>query len=93
MYAKIIDGVFTPAPKKIKRIIDGVEYVTLNPTGEMLAEQGWKPVIETEPNEAPAGYHYEPVYTDTGNSIEKTWVLSDEITDAAALAIIQGVEE
>ena len=37
MRAKIIDGVFTPAPRKIRREIDGEQYITYNPTDEMLA--------------------------------------------------------
>ena len=77
MYAKIIDGVFTIAPKKINRIIGGQEYTTFNPTGEMLAEQGWKPVTETAHEEAPAGYEYRPVYTDAGDTILQSWELTE----------------
>ena len=89
MYAKIINGVFTVAPRKIQR--DGM--TVFNPTGEMLAEDGWKPVIESVPEEPPAGYHYVPEYTEQNDSIVQSWTLSEEISDAAALAIIQGVEE
>ena len=93
MRAKIIDGVFTPAPRKILREIDGVEYITYNPTDEMLAEQGWLPVIETDPPEAPEGYHYEPTYTEEGGEIVQGWVLvkdPDDISDSEALEIIMG---
>lgn len=90
MRAKIIDGVFTPAPRKIEREIDGEQYITYNPTDEMLAEQGWLPVIETDPPEAPEGWHYELTYTEwqteTGREILQEWMLvQDEITEEIAL--------
>ena len=76
MYAKIIDGVFTIAPKKINRIINGEEYTTFNPTGEMLAEQGWKPVVYTNPpDDAPDGWHYEDSFADGNGEIVQEWTL------------------
>lgn len=94
MRAKIIDGVFTLAPRKIKREIDGETYVTYNPTDEMLAEQGWLPVVETPvPGDAPEGYHYEPTYTEEGGEIVQGWELvqdPDDISDSEALEIITG---
>ena len=91
MNAKIIDGVFTIAPKKINRIIDGQEYTTFNPTDEMLAEQGWKPVTETVHEEAPIGYEYIPVYTDDGDTILQSWELIErELSADEALSIITG---
>lgn len=93
MRAKIIDGVFTPAPRKIQREIDGKTYVTYNPTDEMLAEQGWLTVVETDPPEAPEGYHYEPTYTEEDGEIVQGWVLvedPDDISDSEALEIIMG---
>lgn len=91
MRAKIIDGVFTPAPRKIKREIDGVEYTTYNPTDEMLADAGWLTVVETEPPEAPEGYHYEPTYTEESGEIVQGWVLVEtEYSDADAYEILFG---
>ena len=75
MYAKLIDGELTPAPRKIQRVIDGEQYITYNPTGEMLEEQGWLPVVETPMPEAPEGYHYEPTYTEDGGEIVQSWEL------------------
>lgn len=92
-YAKLIDGVFTPAPRRIRREIDGEPYITYNPTDEMLADAGWLPVIETEPPEAPDGYHYEPTYTEDGGEIVQGWELvkdPDDISDSEALEIIMG---
>lgn len=86
MRAKIIDGVFTPAPRKIKREIGGVEYTTYNPTDEMLAAAGWLTVVYTDPPEPPEGWHYEPTYTEWPNEIHQDWVLvQDEITEESAL--------
>ena len=87
MYAKIIDGVFTIAPKKINRIIDGQEYTTFNPTGEMLVEQGWLPVVHTNPpNDVPEGWHYEDSFVENNGEIVQNWALvQDEITEEAAL--------
>ena len=91
MYAKIIDGAIVYAPKKINRIIDGQEYTTFNPTGEMLAEQGWTPVTETAHEEAPAGYEYRPVYMDDGDTILQSWELTErELSADEALSIITG---
>lgn len=94
MRAKIIDGVFTPAPRKIEREIDGEDYITYNPTDEMLAEQGWLLVVETDPpGDAPEGYHYEPTYTEEGGEIVQGWELvqdPDDISDSEALEIIMG---
>ena len=91
MYAKIIDGAIVYAPRKIKRIVDGVEYAVINPTDEMLADAGWLPVVYTDPpDDAPDGWHYEPTYTEwqteTGQEIWQEWMLvQDEITEESAL--------
>ena len=97
MRAKLIDGELVLAPRKINREIEGEPYVTYNPTDEMLAEQGWLAVVETDPPEAPAGYHYEPYYTEqiteTGTVIYQEWELvkdPDDISDSEALEIIMG---
>ena len=94
MRAKLIDGVFIPAPRKIQREIGGETYVTYNPTDEMLAEQGWLPVVETDPpDNPPEGYHYEPTYTEESGKIVQGWELVEDppdISDSEALEIILG---
>lgn len=93
MRAKIIDGEIVFAPRKIVREIDGEMYTTYNPTDEMLADAGWLTVVETEPPEAPEGYHYEATYTEDDGEIVQGWVLvedSDDISDSEALDIIMG---
>ena len=91
MRAKIIDDEIVFAPRKIEREIDGEQYVTYNPTDEMLAEQGWLPVIETEHPEAPEGYHYEPTYTEESGEIVQGWELVEtDYSDAEAFDMLFG---
>ena len=97
MRAKIIDGEIVFAPRKIRREIDGEQYTTYNPTDEMLAEQGWLNVVETETPEAPSGHHYEPTYIEESSEIVQGWELvedpdpgEDEISAEEALQIILG---
>ena len=94
MRAKIIDGALVYAPRKINRTIDGQDYTTYNPTDEMLAEQGWLPVVETDPPEAPEGYHYEPTYTEESGEIVPGWELAEtEYTDSEVFDILFGGDE
>ena len=91
MIAKLIDGVLVSAPRKIQIIIDDKPYTQFNPTAENLLAQGWKPVTETEHGEAPAGYEYRPVYTDSGDTIVQSWELVErELSADEALSIITG---
>ena len=94
MRAKLIDGELILAPRKINREIDGEQYTTYNPTDEMLAEQGWLPVVETDPpGDAPEGCHYEPTYAEEGGEIVQGWELAEDppgISDSEALEIILG---
>ena len=94
MYAKLIDGELVLAPRKINREIDGEPYVTYNPTDEMLAAQGWLPLIETDPpDDPPEGYHYEPSYTEESGEIVQGWELVEDPPDIPAeeaLEIILG---
>ena len=92
-HAKLIDGALVFAPRKVNTTIDGEPYVVYNPSAELLEEQGWLPVVYTDPPEAPEGYHYEPTYTEDGGEIVQGWVLvedPDDISDSEALEIIMG---
>lgn len=97
MRAKLINNEILYAPNQIQQEIDGNMYTTYNPTDKMLAELGWLPLVYTDmPNNAINGYHYEVTYTEQNNEIVQDWELvedpeiSDEISDAEALAIILG---
>lgn len=92
MRAKLINGVLIYAPRKIQREIDGKQYVTYNPTDEMLAEQGWLNVVETDlPGDAPEGYHYEPTYAEEDGELVQGWVLVEtEYSNAEVAEILFG---
>ena len=94
MRAKLIDGEMILAPRKINREIDGEPYTTYNPTDEMLAEQDWLPVVETDPpDDPPEGYHYKATYSEVDDEIVQGWELvedPEEISDSEALEIILG---
>ena len=101
-YAKITEGQIQFAPRKLPRKIeiDGelVDFITTNPTGEMLAEAGFLPIVWTEqPDDAPAGYCYEAGWAEDDGQIVQTWTLvedpnADEISAEEALELLTGGE-
>ena len=76
MLGKIIDGVLTYPPHRI--ILNGMQI--FNPTEEQLIQAGYKTIVETDMPEdpAPEGQHYEPTYTDTGDTITQGWALAED---------------
>ena len=94
-YVKLINGALVYAPRKMNTEIGGEPYVVYNPPAEMLEADGWLPMIETEPPEAPDGYQYEPTYTEEGGEIVQGWKLVEDPPDIPAeeaLEIILGGE-
>ena len=92
IYGKLTDNELQFAPNKLNG--DGV--VVYNPPSEMYAAQGWKPVVFTEPPEAPSGYYYESSWEEQDDAIVQTWTLvelPDDIDDAEAFDIIFGGAE
>ena len=82
-YAKLIDGNLQPSPNPI--FID--PYWIGNPTPEMLAEEGYKPVIYTDPPVVEPGYVAVHGWTETADEIVQTWTVEEEpITEEDALA-------
>ena len=76
MLGKIIDGVLAYPPHRI--VLNGMQI--FNPTEEQLMQVGYKPITETPMPEEPApeGQHYEPTYTDTGDTITQGWALVED---------------
>ena len=72
MLGKIIDGVLTYPPNRI--ILNGMQI--FNPTEEQLSQAGYKPITEVAMPEEPApeGQHYEPTYSDSGDTITQGWM-------------------
>lgn len=92
MYGKLIDGNLQIAPKHL----DTPDYHVYNPSAELYAERGYKPVTFTDEPEAPTGYYYESGWEETETEIVQTWALvelPDEVDDAEAFSIIFGGEE
>ena len=72
MYAKLENNTLIPAPHRI--VLSGMQI--FNPTTDHLTQAGYKPVTETPmPDDAPEGQHYEPTYSDTGDTITQGWTL------------------
>lgn len=72
MYAKLENNTLIPAPHRI--VLSGMQI--FNPTTDHLTQAGYKPVAETPmPDDAPEGQHYEPTYSDTGDTITQGWTL------------------
>lgn len=75
LLAKLINGALSYAPRKI--IIDG--KTIFNPEEELLKEQGYKEIRESDiPDDAPDGKIYVSSYEDKGDYIEQVWTLIDE---------------
>ena len=75
MYAKIENDTLIPAPHRI--VLSGMQI--FNPTPDHLTQAGYKPVTETPmPDDAPEGQHYEPTYSDTGDTITQGWTLVED---------------
>lgn len=73
--AKIVDGVISYEPKKIKI----GSMLIFNPTDEVLKEQGYKEVQTSDMlDDAQDGKIYVPSYEDKGDRIEQVWELADE---------------
>lgn len=72
MYAKLENNTLIPAPHRI--VLSGMQI--FNPTADQLIQAGYKPIAETPmPDDAPEGKHYEPTYSDTGDTITQRWML------------------
>ena len=77
MYAKLINGVFTPYNPPI--IQDGIR---IYPHGDtQMLRYGYKKVITSTPPETEEGEHAEPFYTEDTTTITQGWVIvQDEPT-------------
>ena len=91
MYAKLENETLIPAQHRI--VLSGMQI--FNPTTDHLTQAGYKPVTETPiPDDAPEGQHYEPTYSDTGDTITQGWTLvENEEVDPAGKTIEQRVTD
>ena len=91
MYAKLENDTLVPAPHRI--VLSGMQI--FNPTPDHLTQAGYKTVTETPmPDDAPEGQHYEPTYTDTGDTIIQGWTLvEDEEVEPAGKTLEERVTD
>lgn len=89
-YGKFEDGSFIFAPAKLT--VGGVTIY--NPTDEILLAAGFKPMIYSDPPDAPDGYYYDNEWEERENEIVQMWHLVElpphEMTAEEALEIILG---
>ena len=92
-YAKLINGFLIYAPNPI--LVEG-SYIG-NPARSVYESQGYKLVRYTEPEEAPEGYDWAEVWTETGSEIVQGWeaveLPLEEPSAVELLEIILGGEE
>ena len=89
-YAKLIDGEFVLAPKKLV-VGDNTVY---NPTADMLEADGWKEVVYTDPPVVEEGYIAVSGWQEEDNEIVQVWNIEPEgdIDADVALDILMGGE-
>lgn len=89
-YAKLVNGKIVFAPRKLR----SGDTVVYNPPMELLKENGYKPVINTDAPEAGEGNIASPGWTETEEAIVQTWTIEPErdIADAEVLEILLGGE-
>ncbi len=94
MYAKLLNGAFIPAPRKLKLN----DTIVFNPSEVQLALEGYKPVTYTPMPTVESGFYAESGWEDNGESIVQTWTVLEEpadmdIPDEEAFSILMGVNE
>ena len=89
-YAKLSGGLPHFAPNPIR---GGADWGG-NPPETVFLLQGYKPVSFTERPEAPSGYEYAVVWSETESAIVQGWELREasELPDNEALSILLGGE-
>lgn len=93
-YAKLINNFPVYAPNPI--LIDGV-YIG-NPPGSVYEDQGYKPVVYSDPpSDPPAGYYWAETWTEEDGQIVRVWeqveLPPEEPSAEELLEIILGGEE
>lgn len=79
MYAKLINGRLTPAPKTVT----WQGHTVTNPQPDKLLELGYLPVTYTDPpDNPPEGQHYESGWEQTETEILQVWTLADDPPEA-----------
>lgn len=75
---KLENGNLIKAPKAVHRQVDGVEFITSNPTEEILAGLGYKHLEEQEKPEITQYQLIAEVLDDSGTTIVRRWEVTDK---------------
>lgn len=75
---KLENGNLIKAPKAVHRQINGVEFITSNPTDEILAGLGYKHLEEQEKPEITKYQLINEVLDDSGTTIVRRWEISEK---------------
>lgn len=75
---KLENGNLIKAPKSVHRQIDGVEFITSNPTEEILVGLGYKHLEEQEKPEITKYQLINEVLDDSGATIVRRWEVTDK---------------
>ena len=89
---KLEDGKLVKAPNAIYRLIDGINFITTNPTEQMLSEKGYKHLEEQEKPEIGAYQELKESYEDIGTVIVHKWEVIDLPTPIEE-PIEEGIED
>lgn len=74
---KLENGNLIKAPKAVRRQVNGVEFITSNPTDEILAGLGYKHLEEQEKPEIGENQTLKEVLEERGGSIVRRWEVID----------------
>ena len=90
-YGKIENGALVYAPNKL---VIGTEQI-FNAPAEIYKEQGYLPIVNTEPPEEEEGFYYSPYYVEADSSIVQQWekVEVPEIDEATESDYINALED
>ena len=75
---KIENGNLVEAPNAVRRTINGKDYITTNPTDEILSGLGYKYLEEQEKPEITEYQLINEVLDDSGDTIVRRWEVTDK---------------
>lgn len=75
---KLENGILAKAPKAVHHDIEGVEFITTNPTEELLRSLGYKTLVEQEKPEITQYQLITEHFTETDDTITKGWEITEK---------------
>lgn len=87
-YGKLENGALVYAPNKL---VIGTEQV-FNAPAKTYKEQGYLPIVNTEPPEAEEDFYYSPVHIEIDGAIVQQWekiAIPDEATESDYITALE----